>query len=209
MLCLFMSFAVYMGCQNTDNPVADSSQRSSTNTLNETNTFAEAKAKIAKLRPQMEAEKVQLMAKYNQASVVVPKKRSVNSIAGSKITVPDDFPTIQEAVFAASPGEKIKVKASGSPYTEEVFVPVPDIRITAEGDVTVIGGFIVAADDVQIDHFNIGGDLNVGFAGLSLRESLVQKSKTIPFLMPFSDFFASGAMIARLRITQFHYVFLE
>ena len=158
LLCLLMTFAVYMGCQNTDNPVADSSQQGSTNTFDESsNDLAEAIAEFDQLRPQLEAEKAELLANYQQAAIVAKKKRSANSIAGSKITVPDDFPTIQDAVAAASPGDKIKVKESGSPYSGVVIIPVEDVRITAEGDVLLNGCFIVEADGVQIDHFNING----------------------------------------------------
>ena len=159
MLCLLMSFAAFMGCQNTDNPVADSSQQGPTNTLGETNAFANAAAKFDQQRPQIDAQIAEYKANYAQASIIAKKKRSANSIAGSKITVPDDFPTIQEAVDAADPGDKIKVKESGSPYTEDVVVSVPDVRITAEGDVTLNGSFFVVADGVQIDHFTINSNI--------------------------------------------------
>ena len=168
MLCLLMSFAVYTGCQNTDNPVADSSQQGLTNTLDETNEFAQAAEEFDQLQPELDAEVTELMASYQQASVVAKKQRSANSIAGSKITVPDDFPTIKAAVAAASPGDKIKVTEAGSPYVGTVVVPVPNIRITAEGDVLLRGRFIVRADGVQIDHFNIRGTASPASYGIRL-----------------------------------------
>jgi len=71
-----------------------------------------------------------------------------------KITVPDDYATIQAAVDAATPGTKIKVKA-GTYVESPVTVDVAGVRITAEGAVTLQGSFIVSANNVQIDHFTI------------------------------------------------------
>jgi parallel beta-helix repeat protein len=71
--------------------------------------------------------------------------------------VPDDYATIQAAVDAANPGDKIVVKASGSPYSEAVIVSAlkPGVHITAQGPVVLNGYFYVFADNAKIDHFNI------------------------------------------------------
>ncbi|MGH7597368.1 MAG: right-handed parallel beta-helix repeat-containing protein [bacterium] len=71
------------------------------------------------------------------------------------IRVPDDYATIQAAVDAANAGDKIVVKASGSPYNEVVFATKPDIEIAAKGSVTLNGNFGVGANNVKISHFNI------------------------------------------------------
>jgi parallel beta-helix repeat protein len=73
------------------------------------------------------------------------------------IRVPDDYATIQAAVDAATPGDKIIVKASGSPYNEVVWIgsPKSGIWISAAGQVTLNGRFIVQANDVGIEHFSI------------------------------------------------------
>ncbi|NUM77829.1 right-handed parallel beta-helix repeat-containing protein [candidate division KSB1 bacterium] len=72
-----------------------------------------------------------------------------------KITVPDDYATIQAAVDAASGAMKINVK-SGT-YTEAVVVTKPGLVIGATGTVTLNGGFYLtdAADHVTIRNFNI------------------------------------------------------
>lgn len=104
------------------------------------------------------AAKVEKLLAERQALRQAKSFKPENTIAGGgKITVPDDYPTIQAAVDAATPGMKIKVKAGV--YDEYVFVDVAGVRITAEGTVTVILGFVVAANNVQIDGFIIDHDL--------------------------------------------------
>lgn len=68
-----------------------------------------------------------------------------------KITVPDDYATIQAATGAT----KINVK-SGT-YTEAVVVTKPGLVIGATGNVTLNGGFYLtdAADNVTIRNFKI------------------------------------------------------
>jgi len=72
-----------------------------------------------------------------------------------KITVPDDYATIQAAVDAATGATKINVK-SGT-YTEAVVVTKPGLVIGATGAVTLNGGFYLtdAADNVTIRNFTI------------------------------------------------------
>ncbi len=73
------------------------------------------------------------------------------------IKVPDDYTTIQAAVDAANPGDKIVVKASGSPYNEIVTInsSKTGIQLTAHGAVTLNGRIAISADNVKIAHFNI------------------------------------------------------
>ena len=72
-----------------------------------------------------------------------------------KITVPDDYATIQAAVDAATGATKINVK-SGT-YTETVNVNKPGLVIGATGTVTLNGGFNLSADadNVTIRNFKI------------------------------------------------------
>lgn len=107
-----------------------------------------------------QAQKEAVHAKIHQLLAARQARRQANSKAASNllassgsITVPDDFPTIQDAVDNAAPGTKIKVKAGT--YPEDVCVDVAGVRITAEGAATLVGGFIVAANNVEIDHFKI------------------------------------------------------
>ena len=77
------------------------------------------------------------------------------------IKVPDDFPTIQEAIDAACDNATIIVKPGI--YVEEVFVYKPGLKIMAQNDVTLYGNFLLDsspdtefnADNVKIKNFNI------------------------------------------------------
>ncbi len=77
--------------------------------------------------------------------------------SGRTIKVPDHYPTIQAAVDAANPGDNIQVRASGSPYNEVVTIPrsKTGIRVSAKGEVTLNGRFLVLADNVHIRNFRI------------------------------------------------------
>lgn len=104
-----------------------------------------------------------------------PQAETTLEKAAATIVVPDDYATIQAAVDAANPGNKIIVKASGSPYNEVVLVTKPDIEITAKGSVTLNGNISVAANNVKISHFNInvlippgvGPDAGIGVGAVS------------------------------------------
>lgn len=85
------------------------------------------------------------------------EEASVSSLEKSlpKITVPDDYSTIQAAVDAAVGAMKINVK-SGT-YTEAVNVNKPGLVIGATGTVTLNGNFSLTADadNVTIRNFKI------------------------------------------------------
>lgn len=82
------------------------------------------------------------------------------------ITVPDDYPTIQAAVDAASAGANIFVK-SGT-YEETVTVMTPGLKIQAQGNVMLNGGFrlIEGADNVIIKKFSIDVTLATDLMGI-------------------------------------------
>ena len=69
------------------------------------------------------------------------------------VFVPDDFPTIQEAIFAVCEYGNVFVKTGV--YNESPGTLTPGIFIKAIGDVTLNGGFGIAADDVKIHGFKI------------------------------------------------------
>lgn len=85
------------------------------------------------------------------------EEASLSSLEKSlpKITVPDDYATIQAAVDAAVGAMKINVK-SGT-YTEAVNVNKPGLVIGATGTVTLNGNFSLTADadNVTIRNFKI------------------------------------------------------
>jgi hypothetical protein len=69
------------------------------------------------------------------------------------LKVPSQFPTIQEAVQAAVPGNRIRI--DGGTYNEVVIVTTPSIRIEGLHNATVNGGFWIHATDVKIKGLTI------------------------------------------------------
>jgi parallel beta-helix repeat protein len=73
--------------------------------------------------------------------------------SSSKLKVPTQFATIQEAVDAATPGDKVYVY--GGTYDEMINVVTPNIRIEGRDHATINGGFRVQASGVTIRKFTI------------------------------------------------------
>jgi len=120
-----------------------------------------------------------------------------NQSAAATIKVPDDYPTIQAAVDAANAGDKIVVKASGSPYNENVFIRKADLQITAKGSVTVNGSFLVQANGVKIDYFHVNvllppggpdGGIDIGaVSGVKIRHNTITGNNRGIFLNGSTD----------------------
>ena len=163
-LLSILALTAFIGCEQLENPNApeanDAIRKSEpdqqTNQLHKPNstdlTFnsPENKAKfdemVVKAKDMLSQHQAQHPAKP-EAPMALAKHRTIE--------VPDDFPTIQDAVNAASPGDEIEVEEGT--YTEFVIVLTPNLEIKGEDDeeVTVIGGFGVGADGVEIENFNI------------------------------------------------------
>ncbi|MEW9502585.1 hypothetical protein [Jeotgalibacillus marinus] len=72
---------------------------------------------------------------------------------GKTLMVPDEFPTISDAVTEANPADIILVKAKGNgdPYTEEVTISKENIKLIGIGKVTpVIDGGIIGSIGITI-----------------------------------------------------------
>jgi parallel beta-helix repeat protein len=130
-LLFFTAFAlmIWLGCENAKSPTSPENLNPTENEAALEDTLTEAPSPASQDQSLQKAKRT--------------------------IKVPGHYHTIQAAVDAANPGEKIVVNASGSPYNEVVFITKPDIQITANGAVTLNGNFAVAADGVKISHFNI------------------------------------------------------
>lgn len=82
------------------------------------------------------------------------------------VQVPEDYATIQEAVDAVCDYGNVFVN-SGI-YNESVIIYKQGLFIEAIGDVTVIGGFGIDADDVKIHKFNIDNTNSAFATGIGL-----------------------------------------
>jgi parallel beta-helix repeat protein len=173
LLLTILAMALFSGagCERLQNPTApesnDAIQKSQIKPpdYNAADVRAKLDAIVAKARAWVAQHQAQHFAKRAAGQMAAAANR--------KITVPDDYPTIQQAVDAAAPGDKIVVK--DGTYNEFVLVGVPEIRIAAPGAVTVNGGFLVTANKVTIVHFsinvlfdpNLGVGVGVGVLGSS------------------------------------------
>ncbi len=97
------------------------------------------------------------------------------------IVVPDDYPTIQEAVDAASPGTNIRVKEGV--YAEQVYVLNDDLIIKAVGDVTLQGQFRIYSSNITIRDFKINFQYSAGIIcyygkGIQIENNTVYYSAT-------------------------------
>ncbi len=135
------------GCENVTAPSSDVLDSGE-------DELTRREAVVASERIEVEQERRAYEKRIAEYRVVLAKRSADALFQGSKITVPDDYPTIQAAVNAASPGTKIKVK-EGS-YDEQVTVMTADLRITAEGDVSVEQGFLISSTSgVEIENMTI------------------------------------------------------
>ena len=88
---------------------------------------------------------------------IIPSVFSTNSI----IRVPEDYPTIQEAVNAAKPGDTVLV--SSGTYYESIFIDKPISLIGEDKEKTIIMGLgignviYISSDMVTVSRFTIKG----------------------------------------------------
>ncbi len=134
-----LAIIVLAGCEKLDSPVSPSQEQQQVKTT----LSPELQAKTAKFKEDAKTwkAKVEARAAALQNKAVAYKQSPLAKSAAANIVVPDDYPTIQEAVDAAAPGSKIVVE--NGDYTEEVDVFTDNLTIVAEheGKAHVIGGF--------------------------------------------------------------------
>jgi parallel beta-helix repeat protein len=101
------------------------------------------------------------------------QRNNENRISAATIQVPDDYPTIQAAIDAATPGNKIIVKDSGSPYNEILTIAPSQtgVRLTAKGEVTLNGRIRVQANEVTVEGFRIHTALPFVSGGIEVMDA--------------------------------------
>jgi len=195
-----LALTAFIGCEQLENPNAPVDQDAIRKPQSNQQTDRLDKPNATDLKfnsPENKAKFDEMVAKakdmlsQHQAQHPAKPAEPMALAKHRKIEVPDDFPTIQDAVNAASPGDEIEVEKGT--YTEVVMVITPNIEIKGEDEeeVTVNGGFGVGANGVEIENFNInaagvfgvgvfvmasskveieGNTISGGFAGIALIE---------------------------------------
>jgi parallel beta-helix repeat protein len=158
LLLIVCALALWVGCDKNPMPPTSTEQTQQSIVPDELQLPPELQARMDALKIQMQ-ERSMSIRKLQEEKATVLRRSSGTS---SKIKVPDDFPTIQEAVNAASPGDKIVVKRGA--YNEVVQVYTPNLRISSAVKYAAIvnGAFAVFnTSGVTIEGFDVRGGADV------------------------------------------------
>ncbi len=114
---------------------------------NETDT--DERFSLAKLHlDEVILERAQFRLERLSASKGKPKKR--------ELKVPQDYPTLQEAIDNSEPNGKITVKGEQAFSEDFILVDVPGLKIEGEGKASVRGSFLVLlADKIEISKLDL------------------------------------------------------
>ncbi|RPA68556.1 right-handed parallel beta-helix repeat-containing protein [Cyclobacteriaceae bacterium YHN15] len=162
----------------------------------------------------------QLSREFNEFRATNEVRKQKANINGKKVEctetvfVPDDYPTIQEAIFAVCENGKVFVR-SGT-YYESPGTETPGIFIKAIGDVTLKGGFGLGADNVKIHGFKIDNAYSNwskvgigsahGFNGFDIKHNTIYSTETNNPYLPFGHIgiyfsYCDNAIIAQNTIS--------
>jgi len=155
-----LAIIVVAGCEKLDSPLSPSQDPQVQRTLS-----PELKAKTDKLKEDIQAWKTKVDARIAtvRSKAASRHQQLLTKSASNRITVPDDYPTIQAAVDAAAPGSKIVVK--NGDYAEIVYIGTDDLTIIAErkGKARVTGGFeFDGVSKGAVQGFDVTGSIVVG-----------------------------------------------
>lgn len=141
-----LSFLILTGCMKEDLSIQSSAVPSQTMRKPVAVDVAKAMAEL------------QQIEKADRARLATRSRMEKDCM--KNIQVPRDYTTIQEAVDNACEDAVIIVHAGN--YTEVVVVNKPGLKFKANGDVTLVGGFVLnaGADHVDIQQFTIVVGLN-------------------------------------------------
>ena len=150
-LILLLTFAFFMACDKSQNPTGvDDNSAKQENLLH----------KRGGTNPEPLSINLDTARRVKPATDNRSFKYSDIPANGTLRKVPSsDYPSIQDAVNAAVPGDKVEIAAGD--YWEDVFVFVPGIRITAANDglTTIHGSFMIYFNAyVMVDNLIFNGD---------------------------------------------------
>ena len=176
LLFIPLSFAAFIGCEQQSSVTEPLEAQSSQILLVDDDNTALEQAESDAFKARMRKLATQYQAKSSRPA----GKSRTAIIQGSKITVPDDFPTIQEAVDNAAPGTKIKIKDKATPYAEDITIMTADLRLTGEGNPVVAGNIsIISTSGVKLDNFTIKGTNTLNGIDISDCSEITIKDMTI------------------------------
>ncbi len=128
------------------------------------NEFLNATSNKSAMLPQNDSQSVIPMSEYIYEKIRKEKENNEENLVHSTIYVPDDYPTIQQAVNASSPGYTIIVR--DGVYTENVVVNVEHLTIKSENGYAncIVKAaskekpvFYIKSDYVNVTGFSITG----------------------------------------------------
>lgn len=130
-------------------------------------------------------KKMKILEQKNQTRLA--NASNLKSICDSDINVPLDYLTIQEAVDNICDGGTIIIETGI--YYEEIYISKPGIKIIADGEVELNGGFVLNenADETTIKNFkiNMGSESNSALTTNRVdRLTISQNEIRNPFNLP-------------------------
>ncbi len=148
-ILMVLGLLLALGCENVTDPSSEVLDQTEDNAAELAKERADALEEQQELEQQRELE--ERVANYR---VVLSKRSAEATFQGSKITVPDDFATVQDAINAAAPGTKIKIKDGH--YTQALTITTDDLEISGEGDVILQGGITISnTSGVELTNLDI------------------------------------------------------
>ena len=131
--------------------------------------------------------------KTAQLNSLTAKKK--NSDCQKTVFVPDDYPTIQEALFAVCENGKVFVRSGV--YNESPGTDKEGLFIKAIGDVTLNGGFGLGANNIKIHNFKIDNTTSIwgevgiasesGSNGFDIKGNTIYGSGHLGIYLPYCD----------------------
>ena len=114
-----------------------------------------------------------VLSNISRFSVVLLIVFLVIQVANARVwIIPDDYPTINQAIIAASEGDIIKVKSGV--YNENILVD-KSIELVGESpnNTRITGKITIEASNVKISKFNLDGNIMIKGCNCEIKENII------------------------------------